>query len=98
MTFSDVPATHWAKDNISTLAVKGIITGYSDGTFGLGKSIKRAEAVTMLNRYLGRVPNADLVKTAYNGAAVPASDISGHWAFAQMIEAMVEHDTAKFHG
>lgn len=98
MTFSDVPATHWAKDNISTLAAKGIITGYSDGTFGLGKSIKRAEAVTMLNRYLGRVPNADLVKTAYNGAAVPASDISGHWAFAQMIEAMVEHDTAKFHG
>lgn len=98
MTFSDVPATHWAKDNISTLAAKGIITGYSDGTFGLGKSIKRAEAVTMLNRYLGRVPNADLVNAAYNGAAVPASDISGHWAFAQMIEAMVEHDTAKFHG
>lgn len=97
-TFTDVPESHWAKNNISTLAAKGIITGYSDGTFGLGKSIKRAEAVTMLNRYLGRVPNADLVNAAYNGVTLPASDISGHWAFAQMIEAMVDHDKAKFHG
>ncbi len=96
-SFSDVPETHWAKTNISTLAAKGIITGYTDGTFGLGKKIKRAEAVTMINRYLGRVPDATMVKAYCDANKYPANDIATHWAFAQMVEAMVAHDATAFH-
>ncbi|MEE8637878.1 MAG: S-layer homology domain-containing protein [Candidatus Margulisiibacteriota bacterium] len=46
--FSDVPQGYWAKEAIETLAEKGIIGGYPDGTFKPEKTLTRAELSTLL--------------------------------------------------
>lgn len=48
-TFTD-SIDHWAKDAISYLKDEQITTGYADGSFGVNKSITRAEAATLLVR------------------------------------------------
>ena len=40
--FSDVPAGKWYETAVKTLASKGVITGYTDGTFKPTKSVTRA--------------------------------------------------------
>ena len=44
---------NWAKDTINDLADKGIIKGYSDGTYGPARQITRQEAFTLLARAIG---------------------------------------------
>lgn len=46
-TFTDVPANQWYAKAVMTLAGKGVISGYPDGTFKPDASITRAEFVTM---------------------------------------------------
>jgi hypothetical protein len=50
--FSDVSASYWGYSAISSLASKGIIAGYPDGTFKPDASITRAEFATMLVKAL----------------------------------------------
>ncbi|MCC3377521.1 S8 family serine peptidase [Cohnella sp. REN36] len=50
--FSDVPKSHWAAAEIETLAGKGWISGYADGTFGPERTITRAEWAVLLARLL----------------------------------------------
>ena len=54
-TFTDTVG-HWAEDEISRSAALGWIQGYSDGTFRPNQYITRAQAVTMINRVLCRLP------------------------------------------
>jgi hypothetical protein len=42
-TFSDVPETHWASDNIETATSKGFFSGYEDGTFRPDNSMSKLE-------------------------------------------------------
>ena len=60
--FTDV-AGHWAESDIHEAAAHGWIRGYEDGTFKPDQPITRAEAMTMINRVLNRVPEtvADLL-------------------------------------
>lgn len=53
--FSDI-ASHWAKDEIGVAANKGWINGYPDSTFRPDQYITRAEAMTLVNRVLNRLP------------------------------------------
>ncbi len=53
--FSDI-ASHWAKDEIGIAANKGWINGYPDSTFRPDHYITRAEAMTLVNRVLNRLP------------------------------------------
>ncbi|MBQ2889716.1 MAG: S-layer homology domain-containing protein, partial [Clostridia bacterium] len=53
--FTDI-ISHWAEDEIHETAAYGWIKGYEDGTFKPDKAITRAEAMTMINRVLNRVP------------------------------------------
>ena len=46
-TFTDVPVNQWYAKAVMTLAGKGVISGYPDGTFKPDASITRAEFVTM---------------------------------------------------
>jgi hypothetical protein len=46
--FSDVPRSNVNADAIAYVREHGIVTGYADGTFGPGKTINRAEFVTIL--------------------------------------------------
>ena len=46
-------SSHWAKDEIQYLTVKGVVGGYSDGEFKPDKTITRAEFFKMLNKIFG---------------------------------------------
>lgn len=50
--FSDVPSNTWYTEAVNNLSEKGIINGYSDGTFGPTNNVNRAELAVMLDRML----------------------------------------------
>ena len=60
-TFSDISG-HWAEEYIRRVAGLGWIKGFEDGTFRPDAYITRAQAMTMINRVLNRIPeeNSDL--------------------------------------
>ena len=62
--FTDISG-HWAEKYIERAAALGWIAGYSDGTFRPSNYITRAEAMTMINRVLCRMPQdeKDLLRT-----------------------------------
>lgn len=51
--FVDVPLNHWAYDAVQTLAAKGVIIGYPDGTFGGNRAMTRYEFAEAVARGLG---------------------------------------------
>ena len=61
-TFSDIQG-HWAEKYIERAAELGWIKGFEDGTFRPDTYITRAQAMTMINRVLNRIPeeNSDLL-------------------------------------
>ncbi len=48
-TYSDIQA-HWAKNCIQNLTQRGIISGYTDGSFRPNNLISRAEYAAMMNQ------------------------------------------------
>lgn len=52
--FSDVPEGHWARQAVTELAQKGIISGYEDGTFDGDKKITRFEMAQMVAKAMSR--------------------------------------------
>jgi uncharacterized repeat protein (TIGR02543 family) len=89
-TFTDVPDDHWAYDYIATASSKGWIEGYPGGKFEPENDITRAEVVTIINRMLERKVAEEDVPQQYVSLF---SDLStDHWAFANIIEASVEHE------
>lgn len=58
VSFSDVPTTYWAHDEITELADQGIIKGHPDGTFRPFDSVTRAQSAMMLVRAL-QIPTAN---------------------------------------
>ncbi|MGI6254842.1 MAG: S-layer homology domain-containing protein [Acutalibacter sp.] len=87
--FLDVPETHWASDSIAAAVKNGWISGYTDGTFHPEDSISRAEAVSIINKMLGRTADPDYVN---------AKDVKNfydmfpsHWAYAAIVEASTAH-------
>ena len=87
--FSDI-ASHWAKNEISAAANNGWINGYTDGTFRPNNKITRAEAMTLVNRVLKRLPETaedlhnDMIKWSDN------SDTSA-WYYLAVQEATNSH-------
>lgn len=81
--FFDVSEQHWATQAIAFSAEKGYLSGYEDGSFRPEREITRAEAVTVLNRVLGRsTGNATLPEQSI------FSDVSEqHWAFHEIMRA-----------
>jgi hypothetical protein len=53
IAFSDVSARFWGYNIITSLATRGIVAGYPDGTFKPNAAITRAEFATMLVKALG---------------------------------------------
>jgi len=54
--FTDVERDHWAYSYIASAVNAGIISGYEDGTFGLGKNITRQEMAVMVARAKPNLP------------------------------------------
>ena len=88
--FSDI-ASHWAKDEIGVSANKGWINGYPDSTFRPDQYITRAEAMTLVNRVLNRLPEKsedlldDMIKWPDNADA-------SVWYYLAVQEATNSHD------
>ena len=59
ISFSDVPADHWAADAIASAYAKGFLSGYPDGTFGLDQPITRLEVLLSLTSGLGISSSGD---------------------------------------
>lgn len=57
-SFSDIHG-HWAKEFVERAAALGWVNGYMDGTFRPNATITRAEAMAMINRVLGRLPESE---------------------------------------
>ena len=85
-TFSDVGKDLWCGEAITWAAQKGIVSGYADGSFQVGKTITREQLATMLYRYAGS-PESSGRALAFTDAA----DVSGYateamtWAVDQGI-------------
>lgn len=89
VTFSDVPAAHWAYEEISTAATYGWVTGVGGGLFAPDRLITRAEAATMVNRMLGRLCDEDAIDS---GEATNFPDVTdAHWAWYDIGEATTSH-------
>ena len=88
-TFTDI-ASHWAKDEIERAAALGWVQGYADGTFRPNAYITRAQAVTMINRVLNRLPeDADDLLSGMN---VWTDCQEGDWYYLAIQEATNSHD------
>lgn len=91
--FPDVPATHWAAQQIGIAAAQGWINGYPDGTFRPEKGLSRAEACAVINRMLGRT--GDRAQARKVIALGLFSDMTNaHWAAQTVAEAAVSHNAA----
>ena len=88
-TFSDIKG-HWAKAYIERAAELGWISGFQDGTFRPDAYITRAQAVTMINRMLNRLPEdpGDLLP----GMNVWPDCNPGDWFYLAVQEATNSHD------
>ncbi|WP_239004736.1 amidase family protein [Paenibacillus tepidiphilus] len=85
VSFADT-INHWAKASIDALIAKGLLTGYTDGTFRPDSGLTRAEAIKVITTYLGlegRVSSfTDVAAThwanAYIGAAAGSGLMNGY--------------------
>ena len=82
--FADVPAGYWAEKYIYSAKVLGWLQGSADGLFHPEREITRAEAVTAINRILGRDESVTELLSVSN----PFSDLAeSHWAYMNVLEA-----------
>lgn len=88
-SFSDISG-HWAENEIERAAAFGWISGYPDGTFRPDARITRAEAMTMINRVLCRMPQSksDLLDSMVTWPDNKPSD----WHYLAVQEATNSHD------
>lgn len=68
-TFRDVPAGHWAEEDIHTLANKLVVYGVSDDLFDLRRNVTRAEFAGLVVRSLG----LGGIKGSHSFSDVPAN-------------------------
>ena len=87
--FIDVKDTSWAAPYIVSAAKQGWISGYTDGTFGPDKNISRAEAVSIINKMLGR--SADGQVKTFSDVKNYYDLFPTHWAYAAIVEASTPH-------
>lgn len=88
-TFTDIKG-HWAEKYIERAAELGWIKGLEDGTFRPNDCITRAQAMTMINRVLNRIPEdaSDLLPDMN----VWPDCNPGDWFYLAVQEATNSHD------
>lgn len=88
--FSDVSSSYPYAAYILSARAWGWVEGFSDGTLRPSQLITRAEAVTILNRALGRTADLNYLSRTYPAGLyldVPTTS----WAYAEVMEASVAH-------
>ena len=88
--FTDVSETFWGYEAIAVAQSEGWVSGYPDGSFCPNRAVTRAEAVTILNRYLGRVPDTEAIDANPYLHFFP--DVTpDKWYYYQVMEASINH-------
>ena len=87
--FTDISG-HWAEKYIERAATLGWIAGYPDGTFRPSNYITRAEAMTMINRVLCRMPQSE--DDLLNDMTVWPDNKPSDWHYLAVQEATNSHD------
>lgn len=82
--FKDI-SNNWAEAAILKVQAAGVMGGYTGGNFLPGNPLTRAEAVTVVNRVLGRGPLYGITEAVWKD--VPDT----HWAAGDINEASVDH-------
>ena len=90
-TFTDVTGSEWFAGAIMDAVNLGLIGGYEDGTVRPNNNITRAEACAIVNRTLGRVPDADHLLPEDEMKTWPDNPESA-WFYADMQEATNGHE------
>ena len=90
-TFTDVTGDEWFAGAIMDAVNLGLIGGYEDGTVRPNNNITRAEACAIVNRTLGRVPDADHLLPEDEMKTWPDNPESA-WFYADMQEATNGHE------
>ena len=91
-SFVDVRDSAWYANYVTVAAELGLIEGYGGSVFRPEATITRAEACTIINRTLGRAPDADHLLPASQMNTWPDNDDPGVWYYAQIQEATNSHD------
>ena len=87
--FTDIGG-HWAAEYINQAAVKGWVEGQPDGSFAPDRIISRAEAMTLVNRVLGRLP--ETADDLLDGMITWPDNPPGAWYYLAVQEATNSHD------
>ena len=88
--FTDVDSSHWACGAIALAQEMKWVIGYSDGSFRPNQGVTRAEVVTILNRFLGRIPDREAIDAAPELRFFP--DVRpGSWYYYDVMEAANTH-------
>ena len=87
--FTDIGG-HWAAEYINQAAVKGWVEGQPDGSFAPDRSISRAEAMTLVNRVLGRLP--ETADDLLDGMITWPDNPPDAWYYLAVQEATNSHD------
>ena len=91
-SFVDVRDSAWYANYVAVAAEIGLIEGYGGNVFRPEATITRAEACTIINRTLGRAPDADHLLPVGQMNTWPDNSDTGVWYYAQIQEATNSHD------
>lgn len=80
-TFGDVPASHWAHDDIKRLAARHIAEGTGAAEFAPNRPVSRAEFATLLARALKLQPGEE---------SLPFADVKGDQWYAEAVASVYE--------
>ncbi len=92
IAFTDFDSSHWAYDTIKKAYANGYVAGYPDGTFKADNTITRAEAVTIVNRMLERIPDKEYIDNNLH-KLIDFVDVrdNKYWAYYEIFEAANTH-------
>ena len=92
ITFTDFESSHWAYDTIKKAYANGYVSGYPDGTLRADNTITRAEAVTIVNRMLERIPDKEYINNNLD-KLIDFIDVrdNTYWAYYEIFEAANTH-------
>ncbi len=92
IAFTDFDSTHWAYNTMKKAYANRYVTGYPDKTLRADNSITRAEAVTIVNRMLERIPDKEYIDDNLE-KLIDFIDVrdNTYWAYYDIFEAANTH-------
>ncbi|MCD7854117.1 MAG: S-layer homology domain-containing protein [Clostridiales bacterium] len=88
-SFADIYEGYWAEGYIGAACEAGYLSGYENGLFMPLKAVTRAEAVSAVNRILGRKAGENV--TELEDITVMPDVLKNDWAYGDILEATVPH-------